>query len=323
MEAAEHECIRESLNVTAINIQVRANGKLLLTGEYFVLDGATALAIPTQLGQRMQVKESSGSEIIWKSYDHLGQIWFEGKFDLMGFDIIQSSDPEIAERLRSVLRAACNLNSEFCSHWKKYRVETYLEFDRNWGLGSSSTLIYCIAMWADVNPYHLLFNSLGGSGYDIACADAEGPILYQLGEDELNIKHVDFMPAFSSKLFFVHLGAKSDTREAINDYYAKKPHLNGSLHEISDLSKRIADTGSFDDFEKLLALHEEIVSKVLKEPTIKSSRFPDFWGTVKSLGAWGGDFALVTSDRPADVTRSYFQDKGYSEVFPYTKLVLS
>ncbi|RQH17897.1 hypothetical protein D5R40_33115 [Okeania hirsuta] len=31
-------------------------GKLLLTGEYVVLDGATALAIPAKLGQWMEIK---------------------------------------------------------------------------------------------------------------------------------------------------------------------------------------------------------------------------------------------------------------------------
>ena len=37
-----------------------------------------------------------------------------------------------------------------------------------------------------MNPYILLFDTFGGSGYDIACAEAEGPVLYQLLEDELH-----------------------------------------------------------------------------------------------------------------------------------------
>ena len=35
-----------------------SNGKLLLTGEYLVIDGAKALAIPTQKGQSLSVKET-------------------------------------------------------------------------------------------------------------------------------------------------------------------------------------------------------------------------------------------------------------------------
>jgi len=35
------------------------NGKLLLSAEYFVLDGAVALALPTKLGQSLHVQENS------------------------------------------------------------------------------------------------------------------------------------------------------------------------------------------------------------------------------------------------------------------------
>ena len=34
-----------------------SNGKLLLTAEYLVLDGAKALALPTKFGQDLEVKK--------------------------------------------------------------------------------------------------------------------------------------------------------------------------------------------------------------------------------------------------------------------------
>jgi len=34
-----------------------SNGKLLLTGEYLVLEGATALAVPTKFGQDLKVEK--------------------------------------------------------------------------------------------------------------------------------------------------------------------------------------------------------------------------------------------------------------------------
>ena len=46
-----------------------SNGKLLVTGEYVVLDGALALAIPTKFGQTMKVAPTTGNVIHWKSYD--------------------------------------------------------------------------------------------------------------------------------------------------------------------------------------------------------------------------------------------------------------
>ena len=36
-----------------------SNGKLLLTGEYVVLDGAKALAVPTRFGQNLIVKKGN------------------------------------------------------------------------------------------------------------------------------------------------------------------------------------------------------------------------------------------------------------------------
>ena len=35
------------------------------------------------------------------------------------------------------------------------------------------------------------------------------------------------------------------------------------------------------------------MSELLDTKTIKELLFPDFSGTIKSLGAWGGDFVLV------------------------------
>ena len=45
----------------------QSNGKLLLTGEYVVLDGALSLAVPTKFGQSMHVENIDQPKIIWKS----------------------------------------------------------------------------------------------------------------------------------------------------------------------------------------------------------------------------------------------------------------
>lgn len=303
-------------------MEIRANGKVLLTGEYFVLDGAKAIALPTRLGQLMRTKEGRGSELTWKSYDSTGKIWFEASFDLMGFDVMKSSDENTAAHLKQLLKAACRLNSDFLSHWKRYTVETYLEFSLDWGLGSSSTLIYCLAQWADVSPYDLLFNTIGGSGYDIACASAEGPILYQLGEEEINIEGIDFEPRFSDELYFIYLGKKQSSKEGIDHYHKYKSSVNGAINELSGLSQSIQEVTKLTDFERLLNDHEGIVSKSLKLTPVKDLFFKDYWGSVKSLGAWGGDFVLATSEADEKATRQYFREKGFETVYPYKDLVL-
>ena len=40
-----------------------SNGKLLITGEYVVLDGAKALALPTKFGQSLVVKQGPKNQI--------------------------------------------------------------------------------------------------------------------------------------------------------------------------------------------------------------------------------------------------------------------
>jgi mevalonate kinase len=308
-------------NPRRIGQTFRANGKLLLTGEYFVMDGAIALALPTTFGQSLRVSEASGSEIVWKSYDSKGQQWFSASLDLLDFKAIKTSDPAISDPLTAILKAASKLNSDFLSHWKKYKVDTFLEFDRAWGMGSSSTLISCIAQWADVNPYHLLFDTLGGSGCDVACARAEGPILYRLGDTELHIDYIDFDPPYLSRLFLVYLGKKQDTKAARDQYYQNRSRLNGTIEHISKISTGIPECRSLTDFERALEEHEEIVSKCLHLPKAKAQYFSDYWGAVKSLGAWGGDFVLATSEADETATRAYFERKGYSTIFRLSEIM--
>ena len=310
-------------NPERISHTLRANGKILLTGEYFVLDGATAMALPTTLGQSLRLSEATGSEIVWKSYDPKGQLWFSASFDLMDFKAMKTSDQTISDTLSSILKAASRLNSDFLSHWKKYKIDTYLEFDKAWGLGSSSTLISCIAQWAEVSPYHLLFDTLGGSGYDVACAQADGPILYQLGADELNIDYVEFEPEFLPQLYLIYLEKKQDSKAARDFYYKNRGHLNGALEHISKISESIPECKKLSEFEKAIEEHEDIVSKCLGMPKVKGEYFSDYWGSVKSLGAWGGDFVLATSEAAETETRNYFSQKGFTTILKLAELMRS
>ena len=54
-----------------------SNGKLLITGEYLVLNGAKALALPTKFGQSLQVSSLVEQKISWTSFDTDKSIWFE------------------------------------------------------------------------------------------------------------------------------------------------------------------------------------------------------------------------------------------------------
>ena len=54
-----------------------SHGKLLLTGEYAVLDGALALALPTQYGQSLSIRPSTEGSLLWKSLDDRNHCWYQ------------------------------------------------------------------------------------------------------------------------------------------------------------------------------------------------------------------------------------------------------
>jgi len=62
--------------------EFRSNGKILLTGEYAVLNGAKSLALPTKMGQSMEVSEGEKNQISWTSYDEKNNIWFQSNFKI-------------------------------------------------------------------------------------------------------------------------------------------------------------------------------------------------------------------------------------------------
>ena len=99
-----------------------------------------------------------------------------------------------------------------------------------------------------------------------------------------------------------------------------KPDVYKSL---SYISKAMIECEKLSEFETLIADHEKIVSENLKLQTVKELRFSDFWGQVKSLGAWGGDFVMVTSDKSYEETRQFFARKGLDVVIPYSEMVLT
>lgn len=297
-----------------------SNGKLLITGEYLVLDGAKALALPTKYGQNLIVEKSNNQEIKWTSYDADGSIWFD---ETIPFTAIVSSAPleteSIKNTLITILRSAHQLNPDKLLVSEGYIITTELGFPRKWGLGTSSTLINNIAQWFQIDAFTLLKNSFGGSGYDIACAQNNTPILYHLEVEKPIVEIVKFNPSFSQNLYFVYLNQKQSSKSAIASYKEKKNNLETQKEAINQITQKVLDAENKDVFAQTLEKHEKILSSILATKTVKETLFPDFNGTIKSLGAWGGDFVLVVSE---ENPKSYFLDKGYETVIPYTDMIL-
>ncbi len=294
-----------------------AHGKLLLTGEYFILDGAVGLALPTKFGQTLTVESAEEKGIFWKSLDHEGKVWFEARFS-DSLEIMSASNDGMAKTLQQILQH-CNLTTKYST------LTTKLDFPNNWGFGSSSTLISLVAQWSGAEPYEILSKTFGGSGYDIACATARQPITFQIIPDlKSQISNpVEFQPSFSNHLYFVHLGRKQNSREGIQHYRNLTVDKTPYIEQISELTYKIIQANELDEFCYYLEVHENIVSDALRLEKVKEMHFKDFPGTIKSSGAWGGDFVLAACDESPEMIKHYFSDKGFPTVLTFQEVILT
>lgn len=299
----------------------RSHGKLLLTGEYAVLDGAEALGLPTRPGQTLQISGGVGRDLYWKSLDQDGNTWFETTYTRAELQAGKTGTQgnEIRHTLLRILREAAALNPFFLEKMEGTFALSTLEFPRNWGLGSSSTLISNIAQWAGADPYSLLWNAFSGSGYDIACAMAQGPLVYSVQNRIPKIEPIAFNPPFRDKLFFVHLNRKQNSREAISHYKKNVANQRGFMEQVSGITRSVVGCTDWDHFCSLLLEHEELLSDALQLQRIQDQLFFDFDGVVKSLGAWGGDFVLATGTGDVE---GYFRNRGFGTILTYDQLIL-
>ena len=196
------------------------HGKLLLSGEYFVTEGAMALALPTTVGQSMKVKykHSYQPTLSWKSFDHSGKVWFESFYEFWHFRPIKGQLNPKQDFVHQVLSSVRHQNPHFLRDDMDVFVETKIEFPIEWGLGSSSTFIYNVAQWAYVSPFELVKRTIGGSGYDIACAQAMGPIRYQRIDNKPQWESATFNPSFKDNIYFLYLGNNQSSHDEVTAF---------------------------------------------------------------------------------------------------------
>ena len=292
-------------------MKFKSNGKLLITSEYLVMKGAMALAIPAKLDQELNVISTNSDFVNWKSFNKDNQIWYEEKFFLDKGTLIYHGEKnkmsDLIVRLFDYIHKFNNpeksIGNEFI--WK-------INFNINWGLGSSSTLINNLSKWAKVNPYKLLFSVFNGSGYDIACCDKSNPIIFQKKDDYLSVSDTTFKPNFLNNLFLIFLNKKQDTQKSVQNFLETDQSLSEGINQINEIVHEIENVKDITTFESLIERHEKIIANILQMPTIQNDKFPDYNnGVIKSLGSWGGDFVLATGD---EKSVDYFEEKGFNTI---------
>ena len=288
-----------------------------------MLDGAKALAVPTNKGQQMTVDMLPGSgNIHWTAKDVDGNIWLNFSFILQEEHLIPVAmgtlvtSPEVI-LLKNILENALSLNPNFLNNQTDYEVITKLQFPTDWGLGSSSTLIANIAKWAEVDTMELFFDSMEGSGYDVAVAIEAQSIIYHLETKKPIWEVVNFSPSFANQLYFVYLGQKQNSRNEITNYKTLPKPTSIQIEQINSITQQILECNDLQIFEKLITEHETILAQILNTEPVKNRLFKDYPGAIKSLGAWGGDFILATGNQ----AKTYFKDKGFKTVLSWEEMV--
>ncbi|WP_160137020.1 GYDIA family GHMP kinase [Chryseobacterium sp. c4a] len=292
-------------------------GKLMLTSEYFAIDGALVLAVPTKLGQEFffEEKDDNQSLILWEAL-HQNKLWLKAVIDYENWQILETNIPSSAEFILKTLKNVQQLSTTKFKNDFSYHLTTNLQFPADYGLGSSSTLMNNLAEWADIDPFYLNTISLGGSGYDIAVAKEKSAILFQ-SKPEIKYEKADFNPSFKNELIFIHLNQKQDSREGINLYKSKNKSQE-LVDEFSEITKKILLCNELETFSELMMIHERKISDFIEIPAVKGKMFPDCPVFVKSLGAWGGDFVMSAK---FGGFKDYFWEKGFTTIFEWENLI--
>ena len=298
-------------------MRLYSNGKLLISGEYVILDGALSLAAPTLLGQHLEILKDDSKYIKWTSKNSNGKVWFQCKIYRDNLELYKSSSSKISNTLIEIIKNIRDFNPIFLTN-SGASITTKLTFDKDWGLGSSSTLISNLSKLAGIDPFKLNNRIFNGSGYDIACAGSNSPLLFSKSENEKYIKEVSFRPVFHENIYFVYLNRKQNSLTEVKKYKKTKPSKE-LISEISEITKNILNCNEYKIFNELISSHEQIISKLISKQTIKKELFNDFQGEIKSLGAWGGDFIMVSSENSP---LNYFKNKGYNTLFKFSDLLI-
>ena len=294
-----------------------SHGKLLLAGEYAVLDGVLALALPTVFGQSLTILDHEvPGQLIWESYQSDGVLWFSGQMDADQLRFKICSDATIGQRLERLFKSARSLNPSFLTKGEGHKASSQLEFPNNWGLGSSSTLINNIAQWAEVNPYTLSNLSFGGSGYDIAAAQNTQVFTYQNIDNTPIVRPITLPWTFTQNIYFVYLNKKQDSRLAI-ERYRRHEMKQEWRNRIDACVASIIKVKSLEHMIPLIQEHEQLISQALGLKTIQERLFQDYTGVIKSLGGWGGDFIMAIGP---DHTPEYFNKLGYQTVISFDEM---
>lgn len=284
----------------------------MLCGEYAVTIGVEALAVPVQLGQWMYVWEFNsplgGDRLIWEAKEKDGSTWLNEYFSLpLLSDFVESSVSDELEGQvlrntdRNVIKKMLGLvASDFWKAGKSYRIETQLEFNRNSGLGSSSTMISNFARYTGLDAQWLQQQVFGGSGYDVAVAEVGKGLVFWKHNDLAHWGPWSLSTQLTENWQVVFLGQKQNSRDSLSQVKIRLQEIqndNFLLHQLQQILAAVKMASEVPMLEAGLEMWQAVLSMGLglETPYQHFGFQPIKGGVCKWLGAWGGDMLLVNA----------------------------
>ena len=195
-------------------------------------------------------------------------------------EIIFATNDEIAATLQNILLKSqiSNLKSQFTTKLDfppKLGSRFFFHFNQFTG-----------KQYANVDPYELLAKHSAAKRIWYCLRHQKGCNLLTTNTTHCSrlTNATDFNPTFKELFYFVHLGKKQNSREGIQHYRNLSIDKSDYIEQIWTHAK-IIHANELDEFCYYMEVHENIVANVLNLRKLKDLYFPDFPGTIKSLGA--------------------------------------
>jgi mevalonate kinase len=292
--------------------EIFSRGKLILMGEYAVMDGATALCIPLQTGQQLLYDETGDKMIHW-SWTYNEKLIARFSLDALSLRSTGYEDKGDAGWATRLIQQIRIQNRNFLSGGAILEFKNH--FPVEWGLGSSSATISSLCRLAEADPYRVNQRLTGGSGADIAAAVADKWFFYQrFPEPRTDEIETDFQ--HKEHVFFIYSGKKQATARHIASISRKLPD---EILEKAEEYARIFASGTLEEVMLAVQEHEKMLADQLGLPS-RAGSFKDFDGKIKSLGAWGGDFFMAITPHDPDYVREYFKKRGFEIVLQWEEM---
>jgi mevalonate kinase len=271
----------------SVSLVAQAPAKILLFGEWAVLEGAPAILQSLSVFFKTSLKKTDSNSLILKHQNE------EFHFS--------NENQKIPEFWSLTLKILKSFNKNFYNdHYKGYTLETQSDWKISEGLGSSSALFLTLflidqklsqnktysnsnELWEKIWPaYQKVFQ---GSGADLAAQVFGGSIVYRKGQaDKISLSKPE-------DLIILHSGKKLNTQNALKKQYIQAQWSN-------KIEKSVLDFLVHRDWEKTIEEHR----RLLCEKNIMRDEFQNILletqksnliKTMKSTGAGGGDAFLA------------------------------